>query len=471
MPFTPRRRLVLSGLSSPFVGAMVRTLSAGSLATATPLALAQFKVDVSGIGATQIPVAIAAFQGEEQCPLSIVDIIEAGEASPWTAPVAPKCPQAVTGIVRADLTRSGDFRVSNLAGAALSENGPVDYAAWRSQGLAAAAGGSVVNEGPGRWAIRFRLWDVVTQRDLGGQIYRVSSPDLRLAAHHISDDIYQLLTGQRGVFATRIAYVTQAARNDFSLVVADSDGLGARQALRSRQPLMSPVWSPSGDALAYVSFETGKPVVFTQSIRTGQRRMLANFRGSNSAPAFSPDGQTVAVVLTLSGRSQIYMLSRVGNEAPRPLTSGPSIETEPTFSPDGKTVYFVSDRDGSPQIYQVAITGGGVQRLTFSGSYNVSPTISPDGRKMAYVSQRGDQYHIVVQDLGSENVQTLGVGPDDSHPSFAPNGSLLVYSTRERGLDVLKTVALNGDLRSSLQLGGRVNAREPSWGPWTPKTA
>ncbi len=406
------------------------------------LARAQFKVDVSGIGATQIPVAIAPFKGQDSCPQPIADI------------------------VRADLARSGQFRTSNLGGAVLTEQGPPNYAAWRTQALEAVAGGSVTPEGPNRWMIRFRLWDAVKQTDMGGEIYQVVTGDLRLAAHRISDFIYQKLTGQRGVFATRIAYISKAGQHNFSLVVADSDGENSRAALRSREPLLSPVWSPDGGSLAYVSFETGKPVVFIQDIRNGARRAVANFRGTNSAPAFSPDGRTLAVVLTLTGHSQIYLLPRTGGR-PRQLMHSGSIDTEPVFSPDGKSIYFVSDRDGSPQIYVVGVDGSGVRRLTFDGGYNVSPAISADGKNLAYISQQGNNYQLWLMDLSSGNTRALGNGSDDGHPSFAPNGQILLYSAHESGAEVLKTASLDGSVRTTLAAAG-LQVREPSWGPWTP---
>lgn len=434
-----RRDFLLNSLTSP----LWRPLGVTAAALATPaLARAQFKVDVSGIGATQIPVAIAAFQGQASCPQPIADI------------------------VRADLTRSGQFRTSNLGGATLTESGPPNYAAWRAQTLEAVAGGSIAPAGPNRWVIRFRLWDAVKQADLGGQIYQVVTGDLRLAAHRISDFIYQKLTGQRGVFATRIAYISKANQHDFSLVVADSDGENSRAALRSRQPLLSPVWSPDGGSLAYVSFETGKPVVFIQDIRNGARRAVANFRGSNSAPAFSPDGRTLAVVLTLTGHSQIYLMPSAGGRPHQLMRSG-SIDTEPVFSPDGKSIYFVSDRDGSPQIYAVGVDGGGVRRLSFNGSYNVSPAISPDGKNLAYISQQGNNYQLWLQDLSSGNARALGNGTDDGHPSFAPNGQILLYSAHESGAEVLKTASLDGSVRTTLAAAG-LQVREPTWGPWTP---
>ncbi len=432
-----RRQFLRHGLTSP----LWRPLGAGAALLAPTLAQAQFKIDVAGIGATQIPVGIGDFVGQKGCPQQIADI------------------------VRADLVRSGQFRVSIPGGAPFTEQGPAAYAAWHAAGLDAAAGGSVAQTPDGHWIVRFRMWDAVKQADLGGQAYTVVAGDLRLVAHRIADFIYQKLTGQRGVFATRIAYIDKGGRNAFGLVVADSDGENARAALRSREPLMSPTWSPDGGSVAYVSFETGKPVVFVQDIRRGVRRAVADFRGSNSAPAFSPDGRTLAVVLTLGGESQVYLLPSEGGR-PHRLTDSGSIATEPVFSPDGQSLYFVSDRDGSPQIYRIGRNGGQLQRITFSGDYNVSPAISPDGTTLAYASRRRGDFQIWVQNLASGQTTALGDGPNDGRPTFAPNGQIILYSATEGGAEVLKTVSIDGAVRTTLATHGQ-QVREPSWGPWT----
>ncbi len=432
-----RRQFLRQGLSAP----LWRPLGAGAALLAPALAQAQFKIDVAGIGATQIPIGIVDFAEQSGCP------------------------QPIAAIVRADLVRSGQFRVSTPA-AGLTEQGPPSYAAWHGAGLDAAAAGSIARTPDGRWIVRFRLWDAVRQADLGGQAYTVVAGDLRLAAHRIADFIYQKLTGQRGVFATRIAYISKAGAHNYGLVVADSDGENARTALRSREPLMSPTWSPDGSSLAYVSFETGKPVVFAQDVRRGTRRAVADFRGSNSAPAYSPDGRTMAVVLTLGGHSQIYLLPATGGGRPRQLTRSGSISTEPVFAADGKSVYFVSDRDGSPQIYQIGIDGGGQRRMTFNGEYNVSPAVSADGKTLAYASRQGDSYQIWTMGLPGGQASALGSGPNDGRPTFAPNGQIILYSATEGGAEVLKTVSVDGAVRTTLTTAG-AEVREPCWGPWT----
>ncbi len=253
--------------------------------------------------------------------------------------------------------------------------------------------------------------------------------DLRLAAHRVADAVYQSLTGERGVFATRIAFVVKNGSR-FALHVTDADGEGGQVALASPQPIISPAWSPDGKDIAYVSFESRKAVVWVQNLASGKRRVLADYRGSNSAPAWAPDGSQLAVTLSLPGISQLYLIPRAGG-TPRRLTNSGAIDTEAVFSPDGQSIYFVSDRGGSPQIYRMATAGGRADRVTFDGDYNISPAISADGKLLAYIARANGAFKLTTLDLGSGGaVQTLTDTTDDESPSFAPNGRLLAYSTR-----------------------------------------
>ena len=409
----------------------------GGLAAAP--AMAQFRVEVTGVGLTQLPIAIAPFRGE-------------GEA-----------PQKIAAIVQADLERSGQFRAVDSAGAALDETSRPDVSPWRQKGADSLAVGSISRLADGRWDVRFRLWDVVRGQDLGGQSYAVAVGDLRLAAHRIADFIYEKLTGEKGVFSTRIAYVTKAA-NRYNLWVADSDGENAQSALASAEPIISPAWSANGGQLAYVSFESRKPVVYVHDVASGRRRLIANFRGSNSAPAWSPDGRTLAVTLTRDGGSQLYTISANGGE-PRRLTQSNGIDTEPVYSVDGRSIYFVSDRGGAPQIYRMPATGGDPQRVTFTGGYNISPAISPDGRWLAYISRISGAFKLQVMEVASGNVTSLTDTTADESPSFAPNGRLIVYATRQGGREALMTTTLDGKIKARLA-GQGGDIREPDWGPF-----
>ena len=408
-----------------------------ALAAAPLPALAQFRVEISGVGLTQLPIALPPFRGEGASP------------------------QKISAIVMADLERSGRFRSVNASGQAMDETTRPDMATWRERAADALAGGSVTRLPDGRWDVRFRLWDVVREQDLGGQGYVVAQADLRLAAHKIADYIYEKLTGEKGVFSTRLAYVTKAGSR-YTLWVADSDGENAQAALGSPEPIISPTWSPNGAQLAYVSFESRKPVIYVHDVDSGRRRLLANFRGSNSAPAWSPDGRSLAVTLSRDGGSQIYMISASGGE-PRRLTQSQSIDTEPVFSPDGRTIYFVSDRGGAPQIYRMPASGGAAQRVTFSGGYNVSPSISPDGRYLAYVSRSGG-FKLQVMELATGKVTALTDTAEDESPSFAPNSRLIVYATRQGGREALMTTTVDGKIKARLA-GKGGDIREPAWGP------
>ena len=392
--------------------------------------VAQLRVEITGVGSNQFPIAVANFQRDGQVP------------------------QEVDAIIRANLQRSGLFRLVDAGSAAIPENAAVAHGEWKARGADALVVGSIARLADGRFDVRFRLYDTVKQIQLDGLSYVSTANDLRLNAHRISDRIYEKLTGDRGVFATRIAYVVQLGRNQYELQVADADGGNAQPALRSREPIISPAWSFDGARLAYVSFESGKPVVYVHTLATGERRAVANFRGSNSAPAWSPDGKTLAVVLTRDGISQIYSIGVDGGN-PRRLTNSGAIDTEPVFSPDGRYIYFTSDRGGGPQIYRMSPTGADVQRVTFNGDYNVSPRVSPDGRQIAYVGRRDGRFQVHVMELATGQELAVTDTVMDESPSFAPNG---------RG--ILASASTDGRVRTRLS-GPTGDVREPTWGPFT----
>ena len=402
--------------------------------------LAQFRVEVSGVGLTQMSIAVAIFRGEAQAP------------------------QRIGMIVKADLERSGVFRPVDTAGFAADENTRPDLTVWRQKGADAMVTGSVTPLADGRFDVRLRLWDIVRGQDLGGQSYAVTLGDLRLSAHRISDFVYEKLTGEKGIFSTRIAYVTKASQR-FTLWVADSDGENAQSALASPEPIISPAWSPNGSQLAYVSFESRKPVIYAHDVATGKRRLLANFRGSNSAPAWSPDGRQIVATLSRDGGSQLYAIDANGGE-PRRLTQSSSIDTEPAFSPDGRAIYFVSDRGGAPQIYRMTASGGNIERVTFTGNYNISPAISPDGRWLAYVSRVAGAFKLQVMELSNGAVTQITDTSADESPSFAPNSRLIVYATQQQGREALMTTTLDGKIKARLA-GASGDIREPDWGPFS----
>jgi len=417
--------------------ALTGALASAGLWTAMP-ALAQFRVEIAGVGATQIPVAIGRFRGEDRSP------------------------QPIGSIITSDLERCGLFKTQDASGDKLDETSRPALPDWRAKGADALLTGSITPLADGRFDVRYRLWDVAKNKDLGVQSLVVAAADLRLAAHRIADDLYEKLTGDKGAFATRIAYVAKTGRR-YVLWVADADGKGERDALTSNEPIISPAWSPDGGQLAYVSFEGGKANVLAQELTTGKRRTLASFKGTNSAPAWSPDGKQLLVTLSRDGGSQLHVMGIDGG-ASRRLTQSGSIDTEAAGSADGSTLYFVSDRGGSPRISPMPAAGGSAQRVTFTGAYNISPALSPDGRWLTYIGQVGGAYRVHLMELSSGTVRVLTDTRDDESPSFAPNSKSIIYATRSQGRDVLMTTSLDGRIKASLATP-QADVREPVWGP------
>jgi len=422
--------------------ARITLLLGAVLLLVLPQARAQLSIEITGAGAQRIPIAIVPFAGEAALG------------------------SAISGIVRADLERSGLFRGLEVPPLIPhpTEASPVNYAEWRSRLADALVIGSVATRPDGRFEVRFRLFDTVKQAALGGIAYTLSREQARATAHRIADFVYEKLTGERGVFSTRIAYVVKRG-NRYELQIADADGVGAETALASFEPIISPAWSPDGRRLAYVSFENKKPVVYVHSLADGKRHVAANFKGSNSAPAWSPDGTRLAVSLSREGGSQIFLINPDGSSLRR-LTSSSAIDTEPRYSPDGQWIYFTSDRGGSPQIYRMSASGGGEpQRVTFEGGYNVSPRLSPDGKTLAFITRNAGRFQVALLDLANRQVQILTDSDRDESPSFAPNGRMILLATviGERG--VLSAVSSDGRVKQRLSATAG-DVREPAWGPF-----
>ena len=405
-----------------------------------PSARAALTFEVIGVGANQFPIAVVPFRAED------------GLA------------QKLTPVIAADLTRTGQFKMVDAGGVNPLPVEPqdVNYGVFRTRNADAIVIGGVTPRSDGRYDVQFRLMDAAKQVQLAGFAYTASASQLRLTAHKIADVIYEKLTGDPGVFSTRIVYIVKQGRR-YELQVADSDGFGAQTVLASNEPIISPSWSPDGSRIAYVSFEQKKPVIYVQSLVTGGRKAVANFWGSNSAPAWSPDGSRLAVVLTKDGGSQIYSVPADGGEAAR-LTRSSSIDTEPNFSPDGKSILFTSDRGGSPQIYRMPATGGQPERVTFEGSYNVSPRHSPDGKTFTFIQRNGSRFNVATQDFATRQVQVLTDGGLDESPTFAPNGRMVLYATEVRGRGILSAVSSDGRVKQRL-ISDAGDVREPAWGP------
>ena len=419
-----------------FFGALMLCLPFGSQAALT--------IEIVGGAAQQIPIAIVPFS--------------------QPSGLAIKEQDAIANVIGADLRRSGLFRVLETRGVV---NQPKDisevrYPEWAALQAQALTIGSIETLPDNRLKVTFRLLDVLKQTQLVGMEYNIAPNQLRMTAHKIADVIYEKLTGEQGVFATRVTYVSKMG-NRYTLQVADVDGFNPQTVVSSAEPIISPKWSPDGTKIAYVSFEKKKPIVYVQSLVSGQRYVLANFKGNNSAPAWSPDGKKLAIVLTHGANSQVYSINADGTGL-KQLTRSSAIDTEPVWSPDGQHIYFTSDRGGSPQIYRISASGDNPQRVTFDGSYNVCPRISPDGKTLAFIRRNGDGMRVAIQDLASGQVQVLSDTSMDESPSFAPNGRMLLYATKMNGKGTLAAVSADGRVKQRLSESGG-DVREPAWGP------
>ena len=418
----------------------VATIFFGLLFAASA-ARAQLTINVETSSGRQVPIAIAPFALEANAP------------------------QNITPLIASNLANSGMFRIVNTAGISNlpTEPSQVNFVDWSSRSTEALVIGAIKPLADGRFEVNFRLFDVAKQNQLATTSYTVSASQLRATAHKISDEIYEKLIGEKGVFSTRIAYVLKRGPR-FELQVADADGFNPQAVLSSLEPIGAPKWSPDGNKIAYVSFESRKSTVIVQDLVTGQRKVVANFRGDNTAPSWSPDGSRLAVSLSKDDNSQIYIVPANGGEATRLMQSN-AIDSGASFTPDGKDIVFFSDRSGGPQLYRIPVTGGEAKRLTFEGTYNTTPRLSPDGKLVAFVNREGGKLRIATLELATGLRTILTEGPLDDSPSFSPNGRTILYEDKSGGRGKLGAVSADGrfKLKLSSQIG---DVREPAWGPF-----
>ena len=427
---------------------LIRILSVLLLLSGAATAQAQLQIEIIDGNPAALPIAVVPFEWQEAGPPPI---------------------DTVDTIVANDLYRSGLFdpmAVEDMPDRP-TDMESIRFGTWRLLKVDYIVIGKVRTpmDGQGH-EIQYELYDVHKQEQLLSRITTVGPGDLRFGAHRVADSIYEALTGVPGAFSTRIAYVTATGIGngiEYELVVADADGFGPQSIVGSPEPLLSPSWTPDGRKLAYVSFEQGNSAIYLQDVATGARELISSGKGINGAPAFSPDGRKMALTLSRSGNPEIYIRDMATGRTQQ-ITQHWAIDTEPAFSPDGRYVYFTSDRGGRPQIYRVPVGGGNPERVTLDGEYNARASVSPDGRKIAVAQGRGNEYRIAVWDTESERFSILTPGRLDESPSFAPNGSMILYATREGDRGVLSAVSADGSVRTRLILS-EGDVREPAWSP------
>jgi TolB protein len=408
----------------------------------------KLRIDVQGV-AQPTPVAIVPFGWAGNSPAMPLDIAE---------------------VIKGDLRRSGRFAPipENDMLQKPTDGADVDFGDWSILGVEAVVVGKVTQVGVNAYSLRFQLFDTFRQRQLVGYQIPASRGTMRGAAHRAADMIYEKLTGIKGVFGTKVAYVTaeqQGRDRLYSLIVSDQDGENEFKIMESKDPIMSPAWSPDSRQLAYVSFEGSKSSIFIQNLRSGNRFQVSNKPGINGAPAFSPNGKKLVITLGgVEGNPDIYVLDITSRQVKR-LTTHRAIDTEGTWSPDGRYIYFTSDRSGGPQIYRISANGGTPERVTFEGSYNARPRLSPDGTRLAMVHNDRGNFRIAVMNIERKDLLVVSAGRQDESPSFAPNSDSLIYATRQSGDGVLETVSADGLIRQKMA-SGQGDVREPVWSPF-----
>ncbi len=400
-------------------------------------------IDILGGKANELSVAVIPFQD---------DLIENEK-------------NQIHNVIKSDLSRSGFFRVIDTGGVKKlpTSLNDVDYSFWSGLQAELIVIGRVQRDDE-QLKVVYELIDIFKEKMLVSSEYSGSIKQDRQIGHQISNVIYEKITGSKGVFHTKIGFVQKIDNNKYQLNISDMDGFNKKAIVTSTQPIISTRWSPDGQKIAYVSFEKKKPVIYVQNLRNGERKLVANFKGNNSAPAWSPDNKQLAIVLTYNAYSQIYVMDADGKNIKRLMRSR-SIDTEPTWAPDGKSIYFVSDRGGGPQIYKIELANEQIRRVTFEGKYNVSPRLSPDGKLLTFITNDNGAFKVGVQNLISNQVMKLTQGRNDEAPVFSPNGHMVIYTHKDSVKETtLSTVSLNGFKQQVINLDSSKNY-EATWSP------
>ena len=426
--------------------AIVQLIFAVTLCVSTSVSASDLVIEITQGVDNPVPIAVVPFHWQGDKALS----------------------QDIAQIVDADLERSGQFKAlkRSLMLSFPFKSDDVYYRDWHYLATEYLIIGNVAAIQTG-YQVDYELFDVQRQVSVDSGRFSGGKKDLRALAHSVSDAVYEALTGLKGAYRTRVAYIAADKKVNpsyYKLLVADADGYGAKEILKSSQPIMSPSWSRDAKKIAYVSFETNRPAIYIQDITSGQRERIKSFRGINGAPSWSPDGKKLALVLSKDGNAEIYVLELASKKLTR-VTRHYGIDTEPSWSVDGEHIIFTSDRGGKPQIYQVTLESGWVERLTFEGDYNARGSLTHDGRFLVMVSRHNGKFHIAVQDLQRGVMSLLTEANLDESPSVAPNGSMVMYSTQDGGRDILAAVSIDGKVKFKIPANEGV-VREPSWSPY-----
>ena len=389
---------------------------------------------------------------------------------PFSWDVAGVAREDVAQIIDLNLARSGQFapvRREDMLSFP-TDSSEMYFRDWRAINSNYVLIGRVESGVDNRVVIQWKLFDATRGEEIAQGSTRGILSELRMLAHWVSDQVYEQLTGIRGAFATRLLYVSvirnSNGKDAYELILSDSDGARPTVLLESREPILAPSWSPNGNEVAYVSFETSRPAIYRQNLRTGLREQLTNFKGLNNSPVFSPDGDSMAMVLSKDGNPDIYVMNLASKKLTK-LTRHYSIDTEPTWMPDGRSLLFTSDRGGRPQIYRYELATGDITRITFEGRYNARARVAQDGRNVALVHREEGAYHIAVHDLIADRLTVLTTTDLDESPTIAPNGSMVLYATKRDGKSILSAVSVSGGVRFSLP-AREGEVQEPAWSPY-----